>query len=60
MNSIVDLFNSNTRDFITSQRWMVENKNLTNFETKNFSIPVTTSEMKNDYKQPLQDFLQQG
>ena len=49
MNSIVDLFNSNTRDFITSQRWMVENKNLTNFETKKFSIPVTTSEMKNDY-----------
>lgn len=49
MNNIVDLFNSNTRDFITSQRWMIENKNLTNFETKKFSIPVTTSEMKNDY-----------
>jgi hypothetical protein len=49
MNSIVDLFNSNTRDFITSQRWMIENKNLTNFETKKFSIPVTTSEMKNEY-----------
>ena len=49
MNSIVDLFNSNTRDFITSQRWMVENKNLTNFETKKFSTPVTTSEMKNEY-----------
>jgi hypothetical protein len=49
MNNIVDLFNSNTKNFITTQRWMVENKNLTNFETRKLSVPVMTSEMKNEY-----------
>ena len=49
MNSIVDLFNNNSREFINTQRWMVENKNLTNFETRKFSVPVLTSEMKNKY-----------
>lgn len=47
--SIVDLFNNNTKDFITIQDWMVENKNLTNFSTRKFLIPVLTSEMKNEY-----------
>lgn len=46
MSNIVDIFNNNTKSFITTQRWMVENKNLTNFETRNFSIPVITAEMK--------------
>jgi hypothetical protein len=49
MSNIVDLFNNNSRDFITTQRWMYENKNLTNFETRKFSVPVLTSEMKNEY-----------
>lgn len=42
MNNIVDIFNSNTREFVKSinQRWMIENKNLTNFETRKFSIPL--------------------
>jgi hypothetical protein len=49
MSNIVDLFNNNSKEFITSQSWMVENKNLTNFETRKFSVPVLTSEMKNEY-----------
>jgi hypothetical protein len=49
MKNIVDLFNSKSRDFITTQSWMVENKNLTNFETRKLSVPVMTSEMKNEY-----------
>ena len=49
MNNIVDLFNNNSKEFISTQRWMVENKNLTNFETRKFSVPVLTSEMKNEY-----------
>jgi len=28
---------------------MIENKNLNNFETRKFSVPVLTSEMKNEY-----------
>jgi hypothetical protein len=49
MSNIVDLFNNNSKEFITSQSWMVENKNLTNFETRKFSVPVLTSEMKDEY-----------
>jgi hypothetical protein len=49
MNNIVDLFNNNPKEFIDTQRWMVENKNLTNFETRKFSVPVLTSEMKSEY-----------
>ncbi len=51
MSNIVDLFNNNSREFVKSipHRWMIENKNLTNFETRKFSVPVMTSEMKNDY-----------
>ena len=49
MNNIVDLFNNNSKEFISTQRWMVGNKNLTNFETRKFSVPVLTSEMKNEY-----------
>jgi len=49
MSNIVDLFNNNSKDFISTQRWMVENKNLTNFETRKFSVPVLTTEMKNEY-----------
>jgi hypothetical protein len=49
MSNIVDLFNNNSKEFIVTQRWMVENKNLTNFETRKFSVPVLTSEMKNEY-----------
>jgi hypothetical protein len=49
MNNIVDLFNNNSKEFINTQRWMVENKNLTNFETRKFSFPVLTSEMKSEY-----------
>ena len=49
MSNIVDLFNNNSKEFIDTQRWMVENKNLTNFETRKFSVPVLTSEMKNEY-----------
>ena len=49
MSNIVDLFNNNSKEFIITQRWMVENKNLTNFETRKFSVPVLTSEMKNEY-----------
>lgn len=49
MSNIVDLFNNNSKEFIITQRWMVENKNLTNFETRRFSVPVLTSEMKNEY-----------
>jgi hypothetical protein len=48
MNNIVDLFN-NSKEFINTQRWMVENKNLTNFETRKFSVPVLSSEMKSEY-----------
>ena len=49
MSNIVDLFNNNTKEFINTQRWTIENKNLTNFETRRFSVPVLTSEMKNEY-----------
>jgi len=49
MSNIVDLFNNNSKEFINTQRWMIENKNLTNFETRKFSVPVLTSEMKNEY-----------
>jgi hypothetical protein len=49
MSNIVDLFNNNSKEFISTQRWMIENKNLTNFETRKFSVPVLTSEMKNEY-----------
>jgi hypothetical protein len=49
MSNIVDLFNNNSREFINTQRWMIENKNLTNFETRKFSVPVLTSEMKNEF-----------
>jgi hypothetical protein len=48
-NNIVDLFNSNSKNFIITQSWMIENKDLTNFETRKFSVPVLTSEMKNEY-----------
>lgn len=48
-NNIVDLFNSNSKEFIITQSWMIENKNLTNFETRKFSVPILTSEMKNEY-----------
>jgi hypothetical protein len=49
MSNIVDLFNNNSKEFINTQRWMIENKNLTNFETRKFSVPVLTSEMKNEF-----------
>ncbi len=49
MSNIVDLFNNNSKEFISTQSWMVENKNLTNFETRKLSVPVLTSEMKNEY-----------
>jgi hypothetical protein len=49
MSNIVDLFNNNSREFINTQRWMIENKNLNNFETRKFSVPVLTSEMKNEF-----------
>lgn len=49
MSNIVDLFNNNSKEFIDTQRWTIENKNLTNFETRRFSVPVLTSEMKNEY-----------
>jgi hypothetical protein len=49
MSNIVDLFNNNSKEFINTQLWMIENKNLTNFETSKFSVPVLTSEMKNQY-----------
>ena len=49
MSNIVDLFNNNSKEFINTQRWTIENKNLTNFETRRFSVPVLTSEMKNEY-----------
>jgi hypothetical protein len=49
MNNIVNLFNNNSKEFINTQRWMVENKNLINFETRKFSVPVLTSEMKSEY-----------
>jgi len=49
MSNIVNLFNNNSKEFINTQRWMVENKNLTNFETRKFSVPVLTSEMKSEY-----------
>jgi len=49
MNNLVDIFNNNSKDFIITQPWMVENKNLNNFETRKFSVPVLTSEMKNEY-----------
>jgi hypothetical protein len=44
MSNIVDLFNNNSKEFISTQRWMIENKNLTNFETRKFSV-----EMKNEH-----------
>ncbi len=40
MSNIVDLFNNNSKEFISTQRWMVENKNLTKFETRKLSDPV--------------------
>ncbi len=49
MSNIVDLFNNNSKEFISTQCWMIENKNLTNFETRKFSVPVLTTEMKNEY-----------
>ena len=49
MNNIVELFNSKSREFISKQRWMIENKNLNNFETRKLSVPVITSELRNEY-----------
>ena len=49
MSNIVNLFNNNSKEFINTQRWMVENKNLTNFETRKFSVPVLSSEIKSEY-----------
>lgn len=48
-NNIVDIFNTNAKNFIITQNWMVEDKSLTNFDTRKFSIPVLTSEMRNEY-----------
>ena len=46
MSNIVDLFNNNSKDFISTQRWKVKNKNLTNFETRKISVPFLTTEIK--------------